>query len=433
MKKWRIREIIAGQLRILSSLFTEETTIRIIIPISFKLCKDDVACVRIRANSEIHSVLENWQKAPLARMLIVENIKSFAEYQRFTLRQSFVHMCEGQAKMEDEFKNEFMPLFCKLGEDRVVNVRICLAKVLRNLYESNSPQLKQQDMQLVILKLFNDPSHDVRVQIQHLAGIVKSPTKAKEKFDLEAENFNKVNKLKAKVGQQSVTNKPVTTKQHPPVDLQEDIVENPAPDSPTKMKNSANDESVDQLGVEPNKEDMDLLNDKGAVVVESSITNSQETEIVVDLLNEELPKRNLEDVDLLNDESPTKPQKKNSIMELVNTDGGSIELLAEENDKDLIDLSPSKNKVEIDQFDENANNNVVNDVNSNTKDSEKLEVDILSNSPVNSPSKSPVNEKEIDLLNNIDLVANIEQNKADIDIFGTEDTTAEKDIDNFFG
>ena len=95
MKKWRIREIIAGQLRILSSLFTEETTIRIIIPISFKLCKDDVACVRIRANSEIHSVLENWQKAPLARMLIVENIKSFAEYQRFTLRQSFVHMCEG--------------------------------------------------------------------------------------------------------------------------------------------------------------------------------------------------------------------------------------------------------------------------------------------------------------------------------------------------
>ena len=93
---------------------------------------------------------------------------------------------------------------------------------------------------------------------------------------------------------------------------------------------------------------MDLLNDKGAVVVESSITNSQETEIVVDLLNEELPKRNLEDVDLLNDESPTKPQKKNSIMELVNTDGGSIELLAEENDKDLIDLSPSKNKVEID-------------------------------------------------------------------------------------
>ena len=72
-------------------------------------------------------------------------------------------------------------------------------------------------------------------------------------------------------------------------------------------------------------------------------------------------------------------------------------------------------------------------MNSNTKDSEKLEVDILSNSPVNSPSKSPVNEKEIDLLNNIDLVANIEQNKADIDIFGTEDTTAEKDIDNFFG
>ena len=76
MKKWRIRQIIAGQLGILSRLFSEETTTKIIIPIAFKLCKDDVASVRYRACAEVHYILENLKDFPQAKMLIVENIKS---------------------------------------------------------------------------------------------------------------------------------------------------------------------------------------------------------------------------------------------------------------------------------------------------------------------------------------------------------------------
>jgi hypothetical protein len=88
-RKWRIREIIASQISILSRLFLEETIVKIIIPISFQLCKDDVACVRETACLQIASLLANNKGRALCELLIIENVKSFASYNRFTHRQSY--------------------------------------------------------------------------------------------------------------------------------------------------------------------------------------------------------------------------------------------------------------------------------------------------------------------------------------------------------
>lgn len=87
-RKWRIRQIIANQISTLAKLFMEDTIVRIIIPISFQLCKDEVAIVRETACSEIPALLRANMGRPLCEMIIIENVKSFANYKRFNFRQA---------------------------------------------------------------------------------------------------------------------------------------------------------------------------------------------------------------------------------------------------------------------------------------------------------------------------------------------------------
>lgn len=87
-RNWRIKQIIAGQIDILSRLFLEDSIIKIIIPISFQLCKDEVASVRTTACSKIAILLQNNLNRPMCEMMILAYIQSYATYPRFTVRQS---------------------------------------------------------------------------------------------------------------------------------------------------------------------------------------------------------------------------------------------------------------------------------------------------------------------------------------------------------
>ena len=87
-KKWRMRQIIASQIHTLANLFMEDTIVKIIIPISFQLCKDEVALVRETACGQIADLLRSNMGRPLCELLIIENAKSFANYNRFNFRQA---------------------------------------------------------------------------------------------------------------------------------------------------------------------------------------------------------------------------------------------------------------------------------------------------------------------------------------------------------
>lgn len=160
-RKWRIRQIIAGQIGLLSKLFLEETIVKIIIPISFQLCKDDVASVREAACEQISNLLQHNKGRALCELLIVENIKSFASYNRFTLRQAFVLMCDGLLEDWVFFQTHFLPLFEKLADDKVSNVRIGLAKVLARHFERKSAASKEETILKIYKKLAKDTAADV--------------------------------------------------------------------------------------------------------------------------------------------------------------------------------------------------------------------------------------------------------------------------------
>jgi hypothetical protein len=160
-RKWRIRQIIAGQIGLLSKLFLEETIVKIIIPISFQLCKDDVSSVREAACEQIASLLKNNKGRALCELLIVENIKSFASYNRFTLRQSFISMCDGLLDDFPFFQANFLSLFEKLADDKVSNVRIGLAKVLVRHFDRKSAASRDDAITRIYKKLTKDAAGDV--------------------------------------------------------------------------------------------------------------------------------------------------------------------------------------------------------------------------------------------------------------------------------
>lgn len=58
-KKWRVRYTIACQLNDLSKLYDAETIFKYILPISLKLCNDNVSEVRNAATHQIIYVLEH--------------------------------------------------------------------------------------------------------------------------------------------------------------------------------------------------------------------------------------------------------------------------------------------------------------------------------------------------------------------------------------
>ena len=160
--KWRIRSIIAGQIDILSKLFSDQTFNMIIMPLIFNLCKDNVSKVRERACKQIFYLIKNKKDNEVAMFMIKEQIKSFADFKRFTWRQGFVYMCEGLMEMPEFFQEDLLELFCKVCRDKVVNVRISAAKILARHIESQSKIVELKEIQEVIGVLKNDASKDVR-------------------------------------------------------------------------------------------------------------------------------------------------------------------------------------------------------------------------------------------------------------------------------
>ena len=93
-KKWRIRELIAGQIGKLTKIYNPETIFKIISPISFKLCNDTVYIVRKKAAKNIHKILltfsDNNEMSALYKECVIENIKGFSNSTRYNQRQTYI-------------------------------------------------------------------------------------------------------------------------------------------------------------------------------------------------------------------------------------------------------------------------------------------------------------------------------------------------------
>jgi hypothetical protein len=73
---------------LLSTLFTEDTTFKYILPLSFMLCQDKVSVVRKSAANNIANLFMKMYKSgnELYKISVVENIRGFHTAKKFTRR-----------------------------------------------------------------------------------------------------------------------------------------------------------------------------------------------------------------------------------------------------------------------------------------------------------------------------------------------------------
>jgi len=149
---WRLRELTARQMDQFGRLFGEEELVKTILPACFALCRDRVLTVRNAAVISTGKLLAGLEADDSKLFEMVrENVWAMREGS-FHDRQTMVLICGQYLAEGGQKKQVFAELVESLVTDRVPNVRMKVASVLR-LHVPDSPHLE-------VLK--TDPDYDVR-------------------------------------------------------------------------------------------------------------------------------------------------------------------------------------------------------------------------------------------------------------------------------
>ncbi|CAD8065192.1 unnamed protein product [Paramecium sonneborni] len=159
-KKWRIRESIANQLDEMALIFPADIIFKMIMPIAFKLCTDNVAQVRKIASSKIFSFFQGIKNSPLSeqyKICIIESMIGFQKSSVFYQRQSFVQMCSKIMNLEDDiFEKYLLQPLLELALDKVQSVKYMLYMALDNHQKNQGKLSKNQQLLDIYNSLQND-------------------------------------------------------------------------------------------------------------------------------------------------------------------------------------------------------------------------------------------------------------------------------------
>ncbi|KRX08498.1 Armadillo-type fold [Pseudocohnilembus persalinus] len=123
-KKWRIRELIATQIQKLIKIYTSEAS---------------VAQVRKEATKQVTFLLQNLNGVENNVFLdiLIDQIKGFSNSHRSHQRQAFVQMNQNIIDdLPEIFEKNFLPVLEELSKDKVVSVKIQLARLVANHIEN---------------------------------------------------------------------------------------------------------------------------------------------------------------------------------------------------------------------------------------------------------------------------------------------------------
>ncbi|MEJ1288384.1 hypothetical protein NN561_019415 [Cricetulus griseus] len=187
-RNWRFRAELAEQLILLLELYSPRDVYDYLRPIALNLCADKVSSVRwisYKLVSEMVKKLHTATPPTFGVDLINELVENFGRCPRWSGRQAFVFVCqtviEDDCLPMDEFAVHLMPHLLTLANDRVPNVRVLLAKTLRQTllekeYFLASASCHQEAVEQTIMALQMDRDSDVK----YFASIHPSSTKASE-------------------------------------------------------------------------------------------------------------------------------------------------------------------------------------------------------------------------------------------------------------
>ncbi|XP_073926522.1 serine/threonine-protein phosphatase 4 regulatory subunit 1 isoform X2 [Castor canadensis] len=187
-RNWRFRAELAEQLILLLELYSPRDVYDYLRPIALNLCADKVSSVRwisYKLVSEMVKKLHTETPPTFGVELINELVENFGRCPKWSGRQAFVFVCqtviEDDCLPMDQFAVHLMPHLLTLANDRVPNVRVLLAKTLRQtLLEKEcflaSAGCHQEAVEQTVMALQMDRDSDVK----YFASIHPTSTKISE-------------------------------------------------------------------------------------------------------------------------------------------------------------------------------------------------------------------------------------------------------------
>ncbi|XP_006891496.1 PREDICTED: serine/threonine-protein phosphatase 4 regulatory subunit 1-like [Elephantulus edwardii] len=173
-RNWRFRAELAEQLTLLLDLYSPRDVYDYLRPIALNLCADKVSSVRwisYKLVSEMVKKLYMVTPPTFGVDLINELVENFGRCPKWSGRQAFVFVCqtviEDDCLPMDQFAVHLMPHLLTLANDRVPNVRVLLAKTLRQSllekdYFLTSASCHQEAVEQTIMALQMDRDSDVK-------------------------------------------------------------------------------------------------------------------------------------------------------------------------------------------------------------------------------------------------------------------------------
>ena len=172
--KWRRRLAYAKTIGKYHNTYSDEMIYKRVFPIAINFCFDDVSQVRMKA-ARHNSML-------LLQLLSSETefsektykiFKSFAQSINFNYRQLFIRMCTDLVSNQDLYDDKVSDLLLDLAFDRVINVRIALAKFIKKILkkENNAWLKKDETMRKIVSKLRTEKSTEIKNYLKDITDV----------------------------------------------------------------------------------------------------------------------------------------------------------------------------------------------------------------------------------------------------------------------
>ncbi|KAJ6662207.1 hypothetical protein lerEdw1_012674 [Lerista edwardsae] len=173
-RNWRFRAELAEQLILLLDLYSAGDIYDYLRPVALSLCSDKVSSVRWIAYKLVSEMVKKLYNAPTptyAVDLMNELVERFCRCPKWSGRQAFVFICQmiidDDCLPMDQFAEHLLPHLLHLASDRVPNVRVLLAKTLRQTllekeYFLTCVNSHQEAVEQTIVALQMDNDRDVK-------------------------------------------------------------------------------------------------------------------------------------------------------------------------------------------------------------------------------------------------------------------------------
>ncbi|XP_063489495.1 serine/threonine-protein phosphatase 4 regulatory subunit 1-like isoform X4 [Symphalangus syndactylus] len=172
-RNWRFRYELAERLILILELYSPNDVYDYLMHIALKLCADQVSEVRWISFKLVVAILQKFHsnsESALGLNFISELIVRFRHCSKWVGRQAFAFICQAVVSKEcvpvDQFVEHLLPSLLSLVSDPVPNVRVLLAKALRQMllekaYFRNAGNPHLEVIEETILALQSDRDQDV--------------------------------------------------------------------------------------------------------------------------------------------------------------------------------------------------------------------------------------------------------------------------------